>query len=100
MSEYRRWYVAGGVYFFTVVTHRRRAFFTSPDAVDLLRSAFRRVMIRRPFRVDAMVILPDHLHCIWTMPPDDWDFSGRWREIKKIVSRRVALAAHGRGEAV
>ncbi len=46
-------------------------------------------MAERPFHIDAIVVLPDHLHCIWRLPSGDADFSGRWREIKKAVSREV-----------
>jgi len=49
----------------------------------LLREAFKSVMDRHPFRIDAIVILPDHLHCIWTLPEGDSDFSKRWMLIKK-----------------
>ena len=80
--RYRRAFVQGGSYFFTVVTHRRRPLFSSPDAVDVLRRAFRNVRATRPFRLEAMVVLPDHLHCIWTLPPGDCDFATRWRLIK------------------
>jgi len=50
--------------------------------VDLLRQAFWHVIKKRPFTIDAVVILPEHLHCIWTLPPNDTDFSTRWRLIK------------------
>ena len=62
--------------------------FSSPAEVQILRAAMRRVMHSRPFGVEAMVVLPDHLHCLWRLPAGDADFSGRWREIKKAVSRR------------
>ena len=90
MSDYRRIYVSGGCYFFTVVCRQRRTFFADAAAVDLLRQAIHSVKMERPFSIDAMVVLPDHLHCIWRLPEDDSDFSGRWREIKKYVTRRLA----------
>ena len=80
--QYRRANVHGGCYFFTLVTERRRKLFINDTNVDLLRQAFRHVMDKRPFIMDAVVILPEHLHCIWTLPPDDSDFSTRWRLIK------------------
>ena len=89
MSNFRRARVAGGVYFFTVVTHRRMRLFDDTVRVNVLRSAFRRVMCERPFEVDAMVVLPDHLHCIWRLPDGDDDYSGRWRWIKTTVTRRI-----------
>lgn len=80
--RYRRAFLRGGSFFFTVVTEQRRPLFASADAVESLRMAFRAVRSTRPFEVDAMVVLPDHLHCIWTLPPGDADFATRWRLIK------------------
>ena len=80
--HYRRAFTPGGSFFFTLVTHQRRPIFTSAEAVDTLRSAIRSVRHTRPFEMDAMVVMPDHLHCIWTLPRDDADFSTRWRLIK------------------
>ena len=80
--EYRRAFVPGGSYFFTLVTERRQPIFDNADAVDILRKAFAVVRASRSFEIDAIVILPDHLHCIWTLPPNDADFSTRWRLIK------------------
>ncbi len=89
MSDYRRVFIPGGVYFFTVVTYHRRPIFAVPENVTLLRAAFHQVRAHRPVIIDAIVVLPDHLHCIWRMPDGDIDFSGRWREIKKYVSKRI-----------
>jgi putative transposase len=80
--QYRRAFTSGGTFFFTLVTHERRPVFASIEAVDVLRSAFRAVRASRPFHIDAMVVMPDHLHCLWTLPPGDADFSTRWRLIK------------------
>ena len=80
--RYRRAFIPGGAFFFTVVTEQRRPIFASPDAVEVLRTAFRTVRAKRPFEIDAMVVLPDHLHCIMTLPPGDADFATRWRLIK------------------
>ncbi len=80
--QYRRAFVPGGSYFFTLVTEQRRKLFADAENVDVLRQAFQQVMAKRPFAIDAAVILPDHLHCIWTLPPDDADFANRWRLIK------------------
>lgn len=91
MSNYRRSRTPGGAYFFTVVTHHRRAIFAGEEPIELLRQALRSVMHTRPFHIDAIVILPDHLHCLWQLPSGDADYSGRWREIKKHVSHRMAL---------
>ncbi|MCK8516933.1 transposase [Methylonatrum kenyense] len=82
MSRYRRSRLSGGTWFFTVVTHNRRALFETPDNVQRLREAVRMVAASRPFVIDAMVVLPDHIHAIWTLPDGDSDFSTRWRLIK------------------
>ena len=80
--NYRRAFIPGGSYFFTLVTENRRSIFASRENVDVLRNAFRNVKNKRPFSLDAIVIMPDHLHCVWTLPPDDADFATRWRLIK------------------
>lgn len=80
--KYRRAWIPGGSYFFTVVTDHRRPLLATESAVEVLRQAFRTVRAKRPFAVDAMVVLRDHLHCIWTLPPGDVDFATRWRLIK------------------
>jgi putative transposase len=86
MTEYRRNLVPGGTYFFTVnLSDRRLSLLT--DKIYLLRSAFRYVRQRHPFTIDAIVVLPDHMHAIWTMPEADADFATRWRLIKTIFSR-------------
>jgi putative transposase len=63
--QYRRSKTKGATYFFTLVTHNRRQILCQPENVDLLRGAFRYVMQKHPFKIDAIVILPDHLHCIY-----------------------------------
>ncbi|MCB1919271.1 MAG: transposase [Candidatus Competibacteraceae bacterium] len=88
--HYRRSTTPGATYFFTVVTYRRRAILCEPDMVALLHEAFATVKQRHPFRIDAVVILPDHLHCLWTLPPDDADYSTRWMRIKSHFTRRCA----------
>ncbi|MEB3178656.1 MAG: transposase [Nostocaceae cyanobacterium] len=85
--QYRRAKTPGATYFFTVVTYQRQSLFHQSEMVDLLRSAFRTVKARLPFAIDAIVVLPDHLHCIWTLPEGDADFSKRWRLIKSEFSR-------------
>jgi putative transposase len=81
MVRYRRNFLPGGTYFFTVTLSERRST-ALVDHVGELRDAFRAARHARPFAVEAIVILPDHLHAIFTLPPDDTDFSGRWRRIK------------------
>jgi len=98
MSDYRRVRVTGGCYFFTVVTYQRRPLFDDEHNVDLLRQAFAWTRARRSFDIEAIVILPDHLHCVWRLPEGDNDFSGRWRTIKQFVSRRIDATVLRRGE--
>lgn len=86
--RYRRADVKGGTYFFTVnLLERHRTLLV--DHVDALREVIREVKVRHPFQIDAMVILPDHLHALWTMPEGDADFSMRWMLIKAGFSRQI-----------
>ena len=87
MSNYRRWRVEGGTYFFTIVTHDRRPLLTTEWARKCLRDAFHRVRQLRPFKVVAIVLLPDHLHTIWELPRGDSDYATRWRQIKTLMTR-------------
>jgi putative transposase len=77
MPEYRRNWASGGTFFFTVNLRDRRSDLLVTQ-VDILREVVRRVRARTPFRVEAWVVLPDHMHCLWTLPPGDADFPGRW----------------------
>ena len=85
--QYRRSTTQGATYFFTVVTHHRRPCLCHRTHIALLREAFRYVRAEHPFHVDAAVVLPDHLHCMWTLPGGDNHFSSRWRLIKSYFSR-------------
>jgi len=86
--RYRRAFIPGGAFFFTLVTAKRRPLFARADTVELLREAFRVIKGRRPFVIDAIVVMPEHLHCIWTLPPGDADFAIRWRLVKSWFSKR------------
>ena len=88
MANYRRNFLAGGSYFFTVNLADSRLTLLN-DHIDLLRAAFRQVRSRHPFTIEAAVILPDHLHAIWTLPEEDADFALRWRLIKSAFSHRL-----------
>jgi putative transposase len=90
MTAYRRNLVAGGTYFFTLNLADRLVPLLT-DNIGLLRAAFRQTRNGHPFTIDAIVILPDHLHALWTLPADDSDFSTRWRLIKTIFSRGLHL---------
>ena len=81
MPNYRRAFIPGGCWFFTVnLLDRRQALLV--DHIEALRDAVAVTQTKHAFTIDAFVVLPDHLHAIWQLPPDDSDFSMRWRLIK------------------
>ncbi len=89
MSHYKRLRVAGATYFFTVnLADRGQSLLV--DRINTLRWAYAKTHAEHPIHCDAMVILPDHLHAIWTMPQGDSDFSVRWRKIKARFSAAIA----------
>lgn len=88
MPSYRRHRVTGGTYLFTVTLADRRSALLV-ERIDDLRRAWAATIRDHPLRCDAMVILPDHLHAVWTLPPGDSDYSERWRKIKHRFSRYV-----------
>ena len=88
MPNYKRAHY-GRTYFFTVVTYKRAPIFREKSAIDLLRSVTRDVRSLRPFDIDAMVVLPEHLHCIWTLPEEDIDYSKRWGMIKAAFTKNL-----------
>lgn len=91
MVFYRRNFISGGTYCFTVArTDRKRDGLVRH--INLLRLAFRRAKRERPFTIDAIVVLPEHLHCVWTLPPGDADYSHCWRLIKARLSKDLLLA--------
>ena len=92
MTNYRRASIPGGTFFFTVALANRTAS-TLVDHVDVLRRAFSATRDERPFVTDAFVVLPDHLHAVWTLPEGDADFSTRWRLIKSRFVREIGAAA-------
>jgi len=75
-------------YFFTINLAERSSRLLTEN-IYALRKAWRKVRRELPFKTEAVVVLPDHLHCIWTLPPEDADFSARWRKIKAIFSRQL-----------
>ena len=87
MPRYRRVFVPGGTYFFTVNANRRRQLFAEEVARACLRRAWRETKARYPFTLVAFCLMPDHLHCVWEMPDGDADFPSRWRMIKGLFSR-------------
>ena len=88
MTNYRRNFVAGGSYFFTVNLAERNGRLLT-EHVNLLRAAFRYTRARHSFAIEAIVVPPDHLHTIWTLPEDDANFATRWRLIKATFSRAL-----------
>jgi putative transposase len=93
MPNYRRLFVPGGTYVFTVaIADRNRSWLV--DRIDALSIAFRIVRAWRPYSMPACVILPDHLHCIWSLPEGDCAFPERWNRIKGEFSRRLDDDAH------
>ena len=86
--RYRRSDVAGGTYFFTVnLAERQNTLLV--DEINKLRNAMNKVKRQHPFKIDAMVVLPDHLHVMWTLPVNDNDFVTRWMLIKSGFSRQL-----------
>jgi REP-associated tyrosine transposase len=96
MTNYRRNLIRGGSYFFTVNLAERRLRLLTNN-VGLLRGAFNYARARHPFFIDAIVILPDHLHAIWTLPEGDADFALRWTlnthcEMKMILNGTLIIS--------
>jgi putative transposase len=81
-------HIAGGTYFITQVTYQRQPCLCSEVARTALRVAIESVRQHYPFSIDAFVLLPDHFHCIWTLPPADSDYSTRLRLIKGLVTKQ------------
>jgi putative transposase len=89
VPDYRRNRVPGATYFFTVNLEDRNSRLLV-DEIATLRDVVRPVRTASPFHIDAWVVLPEHMHCIWTLPAGDDDFPKRWRAIKTLFSKRVA----------
>ena len=89
MTDYRRFYVPGATWFFTVNLVQRIDNRLLLENIDLLRMSFYEVKKRHPFSINAIVIMPDHLHCLWTLPADNLDYSSRWG-----TNQRLFLSAY------
>lgn len=104
MRTYTRARIPGATYFFTVNLAERHGNDLLTRHIDALREAFRLTKQAHPFAIEAMVVLPEHLHCLWRLPPDDNDFPMRWRLIKAYFSRmlprgeRVSASRMRKGE--
>ena len=92
MVNYRRNRVAGGTFFFTVNLLDRRKKTLLVDHVDTLRRIVIEVKNKLPFVIDAMIVLPDHWHAVWTMPPDDCRYAERIRLIKARFTKQLLQA--------
>jgi putative transposase len=93
MRTFRRLYQPGGTYFFTVVTANRWPCFDNADNVRLLGDALQCTRSSHPFDSLAIVVMPDHLHCLWKLMPDDADFSLRWQLVKKRFTANLSAAS-------
>lgn len=110
MSNYRRACIPGATYFFTVVTHKRKPIFSIGRARQILHHAIEDVRERHPFEIEAICLLPDHLHTIWTLPVEDSAYPQRWNEIKGLFTKRfrdispvdskISLSRRRKGEGV
>jgi len=97
MPNYRRAKTEGGTFFFTVVTYRRQETLTLPESRLTLRNIIIDTKRDHPFKILAWVLLPDHMHCIWTLPEGDSDFSKRWGLIKAKFSKHIGEQLHRDG---
>ena len=89
MPEYRRANIPGSSVFITIVTHKRAKLFSIPENINKLRQACSIIMTEKPFTIDAAVILPEHVHFLWTLPPNDRDYSYRVGRMKVLFTRAL-----------
>ena len=89
VSNYKRVYVEGGSYFFTVVTYRRQSILTLSESRSILRQIVFDVREQYPFKINAWALLPDHFYCILKLPEDDTDYSKRMGLIKSEFSSQA-----------
>jgi putative transposase len=88
MPNYKRVVIPGGCFFFTVCLSDRQAT-TLIDHIETLKEAWRWTQSHKPFSSPAWVVLPDHIHCIWKLPPDDGDYASRWNLLKGHFTRTL-----------
>ncbi len=89
MATFRRALTPGATYFFTVNTYQRHQVLTKKPFYTALKQSLRLIKEVHPFNIDALVLLPDHLHCIWTLPEEDVDYALRWNLIKRLTSQQT-----------
>jgi len=97
MPNYRR-ARKGNVFFFTVVTYKRQAFLCLKESRSVLGEIIKETQATLPFNIEAWVFLPEHIHCIWTLPEGDNDYSRRWGKIKSGYTKRVGKILVGKRE--
>ena len=93
MPDYRRNRIPGGTYFFTVNLLQRNSQLLV-EHIESLREAIRMVRKNKPFHIDCWVVLPEHMHCIWTLPVGDADYASRWKAIKTAFSKTIPKTEH------
>ena len=89
MSNYRRIHIPGGTYFFTVITFDRAPFLCDLTARRALREAIQKTRLKRPFQIEAWVLLPDHFHCMLTLPEKQENYSAIIKSIKSAFTRNA-----------
>ncbi|MCP3878296.1 MAG: transposase [Sulfitobacter sp.] len=94
MPRYRRQNAQGSTWFFTIVTYKRRAFLCGDEVCTALRCSIKKVQTKYPFKIEAWVLLPDHFHCIWTLPDQDSNFQLRISLMKRYVTQSCAGFLH------
>jgi putative transposase len=95
MPNYRRLFVPGGTFFFTANLADRRSTLLT-EHIKLLRAAYAYAAERQPFETVAICVMPEHLHCIWRLPPEDHDYPLRWRLLKSRFSKSLPPEADSR----
>ena len=98
MTQYRRTHFQGGSYFFTVVTFNRLPIFLDEPCRKILHTAWEVAQSKHPFQTDAICLLPNPIHCTWTLPETDCNYSVRWKEIKGLFTKQY-LKQVGQGSA-
>jgi putative transposase len=88
MPDYRRHFQPGGTYFFTLNLKNRRSDLLT-RRIGFLRESWRDVRVNQPFTTIAAAVLPDHLHMVIALPPDDQRFPDRIRLLKSGFTRRL-----------
>ena len=88
MADYRRFRAPGGTYFFTITLLERGSDLLVRE-ITALRDAVRKTRGERPFHIDGWAVMPDHMHCVWTLPPGDTDYSNRIKSIKIRFARAI-----------